>query len=104
MDSPRNHTVSRDFYKLLASSFASYGILVYLYRTGGWRDVWKFLSGAFFVSAGILFYLNVTGVSVPVIGTSFVESPRVSGLRAIGHSVLCATCFYLGFIRKAPKR
>lgn len=104
MESRRSFTVSKDFYKLLVSSLASYGILFYLYRTGGWRDVWKFLSGAFFVSAGVLFYLNVTGVSIPIIGTSFVETPRVSGLRAIAHSMLCMTCFYLGFLRKDSKR
>jgi len=39
------------------------------------RDVRKFLAGAFFVSSGILFYLYLTEVSVPLIGTDFVETP-----------------------------
>jgi len=43
----------------------------------GWRsrDVRKFLAGAFFVSSGILFYLYLADVSVPFIGTGFVETP-----------------------------
>ena len=39
------------------------------------RDVRKFLAGAFFVSSGILFYLYLVDVSVPLIGTDFVETP-----------------------------
>jgi hypothetical protein len=46
-----------------------------------WRsvDVRKFLAGAFFVSSGILGYLALAGVSVPLLGTGFVETPPVSG-------------------------
>ena len=40
------------------------------------RDFRKFLAGAFFVSSGILFYLYLADVSVPLLGTSFVETPR----------------------------
>jgi hypothetical protein len=32
------------------------------------RDFRKFLAGAFFVSSGILFYLYLAGVSVPLLG------------------------------------
>jgi hypothetical protein len=66
--------------------------------------VCKFLSGAFFVSSGILFYLYVTRVSVPLLGTRFVQTPETSGVRSIVHVVLCVTCFYLGFIRKWNSR
>ena len=42
------------------------------------RDFWKFLAGAFFVSSGILFYLYLADVSVPLLGTGFVETPKIS--------------------------
>jgi hypothetical protein len=66
------------------------------------RDVRKFLAGAFFVSSGILFYLYLADVSVPLLGTGFVETPRISGGRSIVHFILFLLCFYFGFVRK-PK-
>jgi hypothetical protein len=69
-----------------------------------WQDVCKFLAGVFFVSAGVLFYLYLARVSVPILGTSFVESPDLSGGRAIVHSVLFVIFLYLGFIRKWKSR
>ena len=66
------------------------------------RDFRKFLAGAFFVSWGILFYLYLADVSVPLLGTSFVETPQISGGRSIVHFVLFLLCFYFGFVRK-PK-
>jgi hypothetical protein len=50
-----------------------------------WRntDFRKFLAGAFFVSSGIMFYLYLADVSVPLLGTSFVETPQISGGRSI---------------------
>jgi hypothetical protein len=65
-----------------------------------WQDVCKFLAGAFFVNAGILFYLYLVRVSVPILGTSIVQTPEISGARSIVHAVLFLTFFYLGFIRK----
>ena len=44
--------------------------------------------GAFFVSSGILFYLYLADVSVPLLGTSFVETPQISGGRSIVHFIL----------------
>ena len=64
-----------------------------------WQEVCKFLSGAFFVNAGILFYLYLAGVSVPLLGTRIIESPEVSGLRSIVHGLLFLTTFYIGYIR-----
>ena len=52
-----------------------------------WKEVCKFLSGAFFVSAGILFYLWLTNTPMPVWGTSWVVSPEAHGWRAIAHVV-----------------
>jgi hypothetical protein len=75
------------------------GSLYFAWRN---RDFRKFLAGAFFVSSGILFYLYLADVSVPLLGTSFVETPQISGGRAIVHFMLFLLCFYFGFIRK-PK-
>ena len=65
------------------------------------RDFRKFLAGAFFVSSGILFYLYLADISVPLLGTSFVETPQISGGRSIVHFILFLLCFYFGFVRKA---
>jgi hypothetical protein len=59
----------------------------------------KFLAGAFFVSGGIQFYLYLAGVSVPLLGTSFVQS-RSLVARSIVHMVLFAITFYSGFVKK----
>ena len=49
--------------------------------------------------AGILFYLYLARVSVPLLGTDFIFTPEISGVRSIVHAVLFVTFFYLGFIR-----
>jgi len=72
-----------------------------LYLAYWYSDVRKFLAGAFFVSSGILFYLYLAGVSVPLLGTGFVETPQISGGRSIIHGILFLLCFYFGFIRKS---
>jgi hypothetical protein len=64
------------------------------------RDFRKFLAGAFFVSSGILFYLYLADVSVPLLGTSFVDTPQISFGRSIVHFILFLLCFYFGFVRK----
>ena len=70
--------------------------------TLGWRyrDVRKFLAGAFFVSSGILFYLYLADVSVPLLGTDFVQTPRLGAARSVVHFILFLLCLYSGFIRK----
>ena len=75
------------------------GSLCFAWRNRNFR---KFLAGAFFVSSGILFYLYLADVSVPLLGTGFVETPPISGGRAIVHFILFLLCFYFGFVRK-PK-
>ncbi len=62
------------------------------------RDVRKFLAGAFFVSGGIQLYLYLAGVSVPVVGTTLVQTPALSGVRSIVHFALFAATFYFGFV------
>ena len=44
-----------------------------MFRRIPWQDVCKFLAGSFFVNAGILFYLYLARVSVPLLGTNFIE-------------------------------
>lgn len=74
-----------------------------MFRKIPWPEVCKFLAGAFFVNAGVLFYLYLAGVSVPLLGTGFVETPALSGLRSIVHFALFLTCFYFGFLRKESR-
>lgn len=64
------------------------------------RDFRKFLAGAFFVSAGVQVYLAMAKVSIPVLGTSIVQTPQMSMVRAILHGVLCIVMVYFGFFRK----
>ena len=78
--------------------------LATLYVAIKYREVRKFLAGAFFVSSGTCWYLWVTGVSLPIVlpyvGTVSVETPEISGQRATVHFVLFLLCFYFGFISK----
>jgi uncharacterized protein (DUF486 family) len=64
------------------------------------RDFRKFLAGAFFVSAGIQFYLYLVRVSVPLLGTNLVQTPDVSAVRSVIHFILFLVTLYFGFIRK----
>jgi hypothetical protein len=66
------------------------------------REFRKFLAGAFFVSGGMQFYFYLANVSVPLIGTSIVQTPELSGVRSILHFIFFLVTFYFGFIRK-PK-
>ena len=65
---------------IAAAVIVAVGSLYFAWRN---RDFRKFLAGAFFVSSGILFYLYLADVSVPLLGTSFVETPQISGGRDI---------------------
>ena len=75
---------------------AAVGSLYLAWRS---RDVRKFLAGAFFTSSGLLFYLYLANVSIPLLGTSFVQTPQLSGARSVVHFVLFSLCLYFGFIR-----
>jgi uncharacterized protein (DUF486 family) len=83
---------------IAAALVMAVGSLYFAWRS---RDVRKFLAGAFFVSSGILFYLYLADVPVPLLGTMIVEAPKISGVRAVVHFVLFLLCFYFGFVRKA---
>jgi hypothetical protein len=84
---------------IAAAVIMAVGSLYFAWRN---RDFRKFLAGAFFVSSGVLFYLYLAGVSVPLLGTSFVETPEISAGRSVVHFILFLLCFYLGFVWK-PK-
>jgi hypothetical protein len=66
------------------------------------REFRKFLAGAFFVSGGMQFYFYLADVSIPLVGTSIVQTPEVSGVRSILHFIFFLLTFYFGFIKK-PK-
>ena len=82
---------------IAAAVIMAFGSLYFAWRN---RDFRKFLAGAFFVSSGILFYLYLVNVSVPLLGTGFVETPGISGGRSIVHFILFLVCFYFGFVSK----
>jgi len=68
------------------------------------REYRKFLAGAFFVSTGFQLYLYFANVSVPLLGTHLVLTPKISGLRSIPHFVFFLLCLYFGFIAKPKER
>jgi hypothetical protein len=84
---------------VLLGAIVVFGLLTlyFAWRSRGFR---KFLAGAFFVSAGIQFYLYLADVSMPLIGTGVVQTPEISALRAIPNFVLFLLCLYFGFISK----
>ncbi len=83
---------------VIAGIIAAVGALWFAWRN---RDARKFLAGAFFVSSGILFYLYLADVAVPILGADIVATPESSGVRSAIHFVLFLLCLYFGFI-KAP--
>jgi hypothetical protein len=78
-----------------------------LYFAVTYREVRKFLAGAFFVSSGTLAYLWATGTAIPLVlpfaGAISVETPGVNGQRVIVHFVLFVLYFYSGFMRKSAR-
>ena len=82
---------------IAAAAIMAVGSLYLAWRS---RDFRKFLTGAFFVSSGILFYLYLADVSVPLLGTGFVETPQISGGRSIVHFILFLLCLYFGFVKR----
>lgn len=86
------------FYIVLAIIMAT-GTIIFVVKS---REFHKFLAGAFFVSSGTYFYLFLAKVYVPLLGTSFVVTPKLSGIRSIIHFIFFILCLYFGFVRK-PK-
>jgi hypothetical protein len=65
-----------------------------------WKDVFKFLSGAFFVTAGASWYLSWYQISVPLPFFGLTMTPEFLGIRGFIHFALFVISFYFGFIRK----
>lgn len=64
-----------------------------------WKEVLKFLSGAFFVTAGTNWYLSWNHIAVPFFGITI--SPEFLAVRGFIHFALFLFSFYFGFIRKS---
>ena len=62
------------------------------------KEICKFLSGAFFVTAGASWYFAYLKIDVPVMGTAM--SHQFLFIRGFIHFALFLTTFYFGFIRK----
>ena len=63
-----------------------------------WKDIFKFLSGAFFVTAGASWYFSWNQISVPFFGLTM--TPEFLGIRGFIHFALFLISFYFGFVRK----
>lgn len=63
-----------------------------------WKEVAKFLSGAFFVTAGASWYFAYYMVDVPFMGTTMTH--RFLAVRGFLHFALFLLTFYYGFIRR----
>jgi hypothetical protein len=70
-----------------AAIIMAVGSLYFAWRN---RDFRKFLAGAFFVSSGILFYLYLADVSVPLLGTGL--SRHLRSAVAAPSSISCSSC------------
>ena len=67
-----------------------------------WREVCKFLSGAFFVTAGASWYFWRIRVAVPFHDFGHSEmSPEFLGIRGCIHFILFLITFYFGFIKRS---
>jgi hypothetical protein len=66
-----------------------------------WKNIYKFLSGAFFVTAGVSWYFSWLGVTIPFpfFGFSGI-TPEFLFYRGFIHLTLFLISFYLGFIKK----
>ena len=74
-----------------------------IYVAVRWREYRKFLAGAFFVSSRMQYYFWLAKLPVPLIWTSAVQSPELSGVRGTIHFVLFLVCLYFGWFSR-PKR
>ncbi len=73
---------------------------------GIWKDVLKFLSGAFFVTAGASWYLSWYHIAVPLPFSFFgftTMSPDFLVLRGFIHFGLFLICFYFGFVKSQER-
>ena len=63
-----------------------------------WKEICKFLSGAFFVTAGASWYFAFYKVDLPFMGTTM--SHQILAFRGVLHFLLFLITLYFGFIKK----
>lgn len=63
-----------------------------------WNDLLKFLSGAFFVTAGASWYFAYYKIDIPFMRTTM--SHQFLAARGFLHFALFLITFYFGFIKK----
>ena len=68
-----------------------------IYVAMRYREYRKFLAGAFFVSSGMQFYFYLAKLPIPLMWTSAVQSPELSGVRGTIHFALFLVCLYFGW-------
>jgi membrane-anchored protein YejM (alkaline phosphatase superfamily) len=64
-----------------------------------WKEIFKFLSGAFLVTAGASWYFAWYKVDVPFMGTTM--SHEFLAVRGFFHFALFLLTLYFGYIRKS---
>lgn len=74
-----------------------------LYVAARCREYRKFLAGAFFVSSGMQFYFYLAKIPIPLLWTSAVQSPELSGERGTSHFVLFLVCLYFSWFFRAKR-
>jgi len=62
-----------------------------------WKEICKFLSGAFFVTAGASWYLSWYQIDVPFLGTKM--SHEFLFIRGFIHFALFLITFFFGFMK-----
>jgi hypothetical protein len=68
-------------------------------KTIKWKEIFKFLSGAFFVTAGASWYFAWYKIDLPFMGTTMTHQFLV--FRGFLHFGMFLLTFYLGFIKKS---
>jgi len=63
------------------------------------KDILKFLSGAFFVTAGVSWWMYFNNMSAPFI-FGMTMTPQFLGLRGFLHFAFFLVSLYFGFIKK----
>jgi hypothetical protein len=63
------------------------------------KDIIKFLSGVFFVTAGVSWWMYFNNISAPFM-FGITMSPNFLGIRGFLHFTLFLLCLYFGFIKK----
>jgi hypothetical protein len=63
-----------------------------------WPEICKFLSGAFFVTAGASWYFSYLKLDIPFMGGSM--SHEFLTFRGFLHFILFLLTFYVGYIKK----